>query len=144
MTDDDIEKALSADGQCVSCGGSGRRNEVGHGGARLPSCVACGGTGRDPHAFLRVAQAVGWLLRRERREAAAPTAEPEAPARAKTSSHGMRCDNCGEPAMVGCKGCDIASCDECEEGFEHGGYAKRHALAEITEPWQRGLAARRQ
>lgn len=138
MTDDDIEKALSADGQCAPCGGSGRRNEVGHGGARLPPCLACGGTGRDPHAFLRVAQAVGWLLlRRERREAAETEPVPTRP----KPSHGMTCDGCRGPATVGCKGCDIASCDDCEENRGHGGDPSRHPLVEITELWTRGPKA---
>lgn len=137
---DDIERALSASGVCDTCQGTGRmRNRV-YG----VECADCKGTGRDPQAFLRAVQALGWLLlRRDRREAAASQAppaspEPEAPSPASPAdSHGMTCDACGADATVGCESCDIASCEECEAGFAHGGTPLRRRFSPITAPWPR-------
>ncbi len=62
MTDDEINKALTASGDCEECGGDGEH--MNHENYRVSPCRACNGTGNDRHALLRAMQAVGFLLLR--------------------------------------------------------------------------------
>jgi DnaJ-class molecular chaperone len=62
VTDEEIQAALTADGNCSDCGGDGE--QMNHENYRVSPCRACKGTGNDRHALLRAAQAVGFLLLR--------------------------------------------------------------------------------
>ncbi len=61
MTDEEIDKALTASGDCEECGGRGAARD--HYGSSQ-QCWPCRGTGRDPNALLRAVQAIGFLFLR--------------------------------------------------------------------------------
>jgi DnaJ-class molecular chaperone len=62
VTDEEIDKALTADGVCSDCGGDGE--QMNHENYKVFPCRACNGTGNDRLALLRATQAVGHLLLR--------------------------------------------------------------------------------